>query len=381
MNKKNKILLTLAGGVTLLIIIMIQTGIFSTGKISPGKGISKSDSISGNKITVKEIEIPVIYHAVGTIRSRTEVELSSRITARITEIKVRSGDKISKDQVLIELDKSNLKAKLKQAQERLNETKSAIKSASQEINKTKAAFTLAESTLTRDKGLFEKKIIPKKVLEESTSRFDQASSSLNQAEQYKIQANSAMEAALGNIKEVEANLSYATIKSPFSGIAAKRLADPGDLASPGIILMTIFDPTRIMFYVPISESLVNKVKVGKELPITVPAIGKTVNSQIREIVPSVDPDSRTFLVKVCILKNNSLMPGMFGTLNLQVGKEKAIIIPKSAVTKVGQLEYVNLYKNNTIQKQLIRSVKYKDNQVKIISGLKPGNIIYDLNSL
>ena len=327
-------------------------------------------------MTIKEQEIPTYYRAVGTVHSRTEVELASRITARIIEIKARSGDKVEKGEVLIELDKSDLEAQLSRAKEMLNESQAAIKSADQEILKVKAAFTLASSNLKRDQLLFSKKVVPQKVLDQSTSNFEQAQSSLSQAEQNKSRFFSAAEGAQAAVREALARLQYATIKSPFDGIVAQQLTDPGDLASPGITLMTVFDPSRIMFYVPISESLVEQVKIGDKLPVEVQALKASVEGEIREIVPAVDPGSRTFLVKICVDKTQALMPGMFGSLNLKTGTRKVVIVPDNAITRIGQLEYVQLRKNDGSQtRQLIRSVRHSESQMEVISGLNTGETI------
>ena len=173
------------------------------------------------------------------------------------------------------------------------------------------------------------------------------------------------------VRNAEAWLAYASIKSPLDGIISKQLAEAGDLATPGIILMTVFDPKQIMLYVPISESLVSLLKIGTPLEINVPAVHQTVPAIIREIVPSVDPGSRTFLVKVCIKESGNLMPGMFGTLNLQTGTKSAILIPKTAIMNIGQLEYVMIIRNGEGFKQLIRTIDYSDDMVNVVTGLSP----------
>ena len=377
MNKRLKFILIIAGSLALLIVILFQAGMFVSGRIAPGnKKLTDKSVIKGTRTVIKKSVIPELYYAVGTIHSRTEVELSSRITARVIEVKKRSGDKAAKGEVLIELDKRDLQAILTQAEKRVKEVQSGIQAADQGVKEADAAFKLAQENYKRDKLLFSKGVIPQKALDRSTSIKDQTSSALAQAKQRKLQAMAALEAAHGMVKEVTAKLEYATIRSPFDGIVGKQLADPGDLASPGIILMTVFDPTRIMFYVPIRESLVEKVQIGDKLFINVPAINKEVEGVIREIVPSVDSGSRTFLVKICILKNEDLMPGMFATLKLRIGTKKVILIPQKAIKRIGQLEYVTVIgKGDKAEKKLIRTVPYKDDTVIVISGLHPGEIV------
>ena len=101
-------------------------------------------------------------------------------------------------------------------------------------------------------------------------------------------------AALQALRQTQANLSYATIKSPMDGIVSDRMDDPGDLASPGNIIMKIFDSNRLMLYVPLRESLVKSVKIGDKIKFNVESLKRALTGAVSEIVPAVDPGSRTF---------------------------------------------------------------------------------------
>jgi len=92
-------------------------------------------------------------------------------------------------------------------------------------------------------------------------------------------------------------------------------------------------------------------------------------------VPSINPGSRTFLVKVCIGVAKDLMPGMFGTLSMTIGSEKSIIISADAISRTGQLEFVTLLRDGTPEKILVRSIPHTRGMVKIVAGLKPGDRI------
>ena len=105
-------------------------------------------------------------------------------------------------------------------------------------------------------------------------------------------------------------------------MVAERLADPGDIASPGNKLLRLFDPTRLMLDVPVREGLVTRIKLGERVYFHVDALGTNLTGEVREVVPSVDHGSRTFLVKICIGEAPALMPGMFGVLQLPIGTRR-----------------------------------------------------------
>ena len=377
MNRHAKTLAMAAVVAVLLVLILWQSGVFRTDLIEPGEAAAEYPKAAADEIlAVEETEIPSLYHAVGTIHSRTEAEVAARITARILDVKVRSGDKVKTGDILVELDKTDLAERLQQARERVKEAKAALKAAEQSVKEMSAVFELAKQNFERDKVLFKKDVIPKKQFDATRSQYEAAMAALNRANERKTSAQAAIEAAQAAVKEQSAMLGYATITAPFDGIVARQLADPGDLASPGVTLITLFDPTRIMFYVPIREGLVRKVKVGDKIMVDVPAAGEAVEGVIREIVPSVNVGSRTFLVKICLPKNGGLMPGMFGSIALNVGKQKAILIPKEAIVNVGQLEYVGVVdKTGGVRKRLVRTLPYDGARRGVVSGLRRGERI------
>jgi multidrug efflux pump subunit AcrA (membrane-fusion protein) len=162
----------------------------------------------------------------------------------------------------------------------------------------------------------------------------------------------------------------------MDGVVAERMADPGDLASPGNILLRLFDPASLLLEAPIREGLVGRLKLGDIVPFTVDALNTTLEGDIREIVPSVDPGSRTFMVKICIGKAPQLMPGMFGVLQLPMGTRQALLIPADAVIRVGQLEYVRAMLGDRVERVLVRTISADSNQCEIVTGLTAGMTIY-----
>jgi len=326
------------------IVMLWQTGAFAGGKITPGRTPLPGAAGGAKAIPVTPMELPVVYKAVGTVRSRTEIDLSPRIVARIQEIKVRSGDRVAKGEVLVKLDDAELSSGVRQVAERVRQTRAALDLATTEFER--ARKLLATGSI-------------------SQQAFDLADSSARQA-------RAASEASIEAQKQAEAILGYATLVSPMDGVVAERLSDPGDIASPGNILLRVFDPTRLMLDVPVRESLVTRIKIGEKVPFHVDALNTNLTGEVREVVPSVDPGSRTFLVKICIGETPALMPGMFGVLQLPTGTRRALTLPENYVQRVGQLEYVRALLDRQPRQVLVRTVPAADGTVEIVSGLEAG---------
>ena len=343
MKKIFKIAVITAAALLIIVVILYQTGTFRSGMIVPGEQIADNAKYKVKILKLKQTKIPLIYQTVGTVRSRDEIELSPRIIARITKITRRSGDSVKSGEVLVQLDDSDLRAAERQAAENLKVVE--------------AALQLAIKSYKRQKLLMEKNVIPKKIFE--------------QAEQVLRSTLAREKAGRQALRQAQVNLSHATIKSPMDGIVSDRLDDPGDLASPGNIIMKIFDSTRLMLYVPLRESLIKSVKIGDKVNFYVESLKRSFIGEIREIVPAVDPGSRTFLVKMCIKDNTKgLMPGMFGTVKLRLGNEQAYIVPDKLITRIGQLEYLTIMQNNRPLKILVRTVSTPTpGKRRIVSGI------------
>lgn len=364
-----------AGVLGLLLLMMIQGGYFVTGQILPGiTGEAAAGKV--DTITVTETVNPDFYQAIGTVRSRNEVDLVPRIIARILEIKVRSGDRVKKGDVLAILDAKDLTAVVSQGQDQLRAVNASVGAADEQVKAAKAALDLATREMNRTRSLFEKNAAAKRDYEQSTTAFKQAEAGLQQAIQQRMAASAQASAAGQGIKQAEVGLGYATVLSPIDAIVAERLVDPGDLGNPANVMLRLFDPASLMLEVPVRESLVQEVSLGATVSYSVPSLDRTFEGTVREIVPSVDPHSRTFLVKVCIDNSEGLMPGMFGTIRVPLKSEKKVIfVPESAIIKTGQLESVVEVEGGRLLRRQIRSIEAGKGMREVISGLKPGQVI------
>ncbi len=342
---KPKTILIVAAIAVILTLILIQTGVVSRDRIVPGEVQADKTQIEGHRIRLVKTPVPVIYSSVGTVRSRDEIELAPRIVARVREVTRRSGDTIRNGELLVKLDDADLKA----ARDR----------AAENLTAAEAALDRAEKDYVRQKGLLEKNVIPRKTFEAAEEEWRASAARVNSIRQ--------------SLKEAETNLAYAFVASPMDGVVSERFVDPGDMAGPTNVMLKIFDPSRLMLYVPIRESLVKSVSVGDKVSFRVDATGRGYTGEIREIVPSVDSGSRTFMVKMCILGDTrDLMPGMSGTIALKLGDEDAYIVPDAAITRIGQLEYVtSVDKAGNFRRVPVRTIPGTEKDtLRVVSGIE-----------
>jgi RND family efflux transporter MFP subunit len=152
--------------------------------------------------------------------------------------------------------------------------------------------------------------------------------------------------------------------------------DPGTLAAPGMPLVTIEDDRSYELEVAVEESHAGKIAIGQTAHIEIDALqGGSLEGKVREIVPSSDPATRTYTVKLQIKNlppDRTLRSGFFGRAFFSAGERKALVIPESALTRHGQLEGIYLLQNNVALLRLVKTGKRSDHRIEILSGLEPG---------
>jgi multidrug efflux pump subunit AcrA (membrane-fusion protein) len=115
--------------------------------------------------------------------------------------------------------------------------------------------------------------------------------------------------------------------------------------------------------------------MGQTLRVLIPAWGKEIQAKVDEIVPSADPQTRTFVVKAVLPAQPGLYSGMFGRLLIPVGKQKVVLAPPEAIKRVGQLEMVLLKKDDAWQQVYVTTGRQIGGKVEVLSGLDGDEIL------
>ncbi|MBN2802228.1 MAG: efflux RND transporter periplasmic adaptor subunit [Deltaproteobacteria bacterium] len=366
--------------VFLLLVGMYQSGFFvekiNSELVETGNYLS--DKFIKETYLLSEEVIPVYYRAAATVHSRDDVDISSRIMARTLTINVREGDAVTKGQLLVKLDDKDLNAQYERAQMVKNAAKSNFEAAKAAVTGAESDFETIKKDYTRMKNLLAGKAI-------SQSAFDNIEGQYNSAKAGLTQAQNKLEQAESGVKEAEQAVigaltikEYTELRSPIDGVVYERRSDPGDLAVAGQPVLKIFDPEKLMVEAAVSEKYIEKVEIGQQVKVHISAVKKNFFGEVREIVPYVDSQTRTFLIKICLGAESFVKPGMYGTAMLLTGQKRAVLIDEKYITRSGQIEYVWIKKegHNDYLKTCIHTVKDQNSaKLKVLSGINSGEII------
>lgn len=339
-------LLPITAVALLLLVIAWMAGTFRD-KIEPALGALPQGSAAGATPVVSEA-IEVTEAVPGTIGARQATTISSRTLARITHLHVRAGDTVEQGQILIELERTDLESRLQQANQR--------------VRGSSARLEEARKALARAEELFERELVAAAQVDAARSNYDSLVAEVASAEQ--------------SVMEAEAALSYAEIRSPIDGRVVERFAEPGDTASPGDKLLSLYNPTSMRVEAAVRETLALKLDLGQELDVEIPATGAVLRAQIEELVPAADPGSRSFMVKARVNYDGQLLPGMYARMLVPAGTREALLVPADRVLDYGQLNIVWVGSDSGIDRRFIRTGReIRPGMLEVISGLEGGELI------
>lgn len=329
----------------LLLVVAWMAGVFSD-QVAPELLTLPEDKVAAT-FTVNLTSQPKVESIPAGIKAREATLVSSQILARVQNIHVRAGDSVVKGQLLVTLESAGLKAQLAQA--------AALEEA------TQASLTEAQDTLERTKTLKEKALVSQSVLDNAVAAFRRLSSEVVAAKQHKQAAQTALE--------------YSMISAPFSGVVVARAIEPGNMASPGQLLLSLYDPLTLQIEADVRESLAIQLAIGRNIRVKIDSLGKEIDATIVEIVPAADPNARSFLVKAGIRFEPNLKPGMFARMLIEDGTHDVLSIPVNYVQSYGQLDMVWLLQNGHLSRRFVRLGKTQQEYVNIISGITSGDTL------
>jgi RND family efflux transporter MFP subunit len=319
-------------------------------KIPPGSNtIVQADM--GEPIAVKVSDVIIIENVPASVEATQATLISARLMARIFTVEVRAGDSVSKGDLLLELENSDIKAQVQQAEALIRANSARLKEARQNLGRVKEL---------QSGGVM------------SVADLDKA-----QANYDTLVAESA--GASQALEEARTALSYTKIVAPFDGRVVDRFAEPGDTAQPGTKLLALYNPMSLRIEAQVREHLALGLEVGQPLQVEIPSLDKIVDAVIEERVPAADPGSRSFLIKAGVAFDPAMLPGMYARLLVPAGSGKQLLIPADRVVHVGQLDLVWVYQDGQSYRRFVRIGQVvQDGQVEILAGLAEGDLVLPL---
>lgn len=343
---KNKII-NISGRLLSAFVVLTLVGVACS--FSDEQDMQQAQPISVVTQTADYVQGTASHRFSGTVTSDRTINISTKVMGRITQLDLEEGDFVQKGDVLVRIKDDNLQAQKSQVESGLMEAKAALQNV--EIN------------YNRLKALYEQKSATKKELDDISTEYEMAKAKVKTLE--------------SKLREIEDMLDYTLLTAPFDGYVVSKMASEGDMAGPGQPIIAFEQKNMMKLKVTVPESEISLFTFNDTVSVDVKAAGyHNAKGVVANINQSGNRGSRQFAVEIMLPKlaeDSGVKSGMFAEVSLSTEKDRAIVVPQSAIVDRGQL--TGLYTLNDDSEVVLRWVRLGDTSgenVEVLSGLSEG---------
>jgi multidrug efflux system membrane fusion protein len=305
-------------------------------------------------VTVAEARsevIPNLLTAVGELAAVHQVNVTSDVSGRVTDILFTSGSEVKAGNRLVQLFDAPEQA---------------------DLASFKAQATVAQLSLDRAKQLAARQFGPQATVDQAQAAYDQANA---------------------GIARTEAVISQKLVRAPFDGELGVRHIEVGQYLTAGTQIVTLTDLSKLYANFTVTEKDSGQLKVGQAIRVSVDAYpGRTFDGKITAIEPQIATDTRNIRVQATLDNpGHILKSGMFVTTTVVLpDKPPVITVPETAVdyTLYGDSVFLIAEKKENDGKTSLNAVRTfvrtgnrVDGRAEILSGLKPGDRVVAVGQL
>jgi membrane fusion protein (multidrug efflux system) len=280
------------------------------------------------------IEFADRIEALGTLVANESVELTATVTETVSVIHFDDGDRVEKDQVLVEMTSSEEHAQLEEASATVNE---------------------AHRQYQRIKPLASEGTAAKSLLDERQREW---------------------QTAQARLAAIESRLADRLIRAPFDGIVGLRDLSAGALVQPGDLITTLDDDRVMKLEFPVSASYLEVLHPGLAVIATSRAFaGRTFTGTVKAVDSRIDPVTRSIRVRALLPNPERLLkPGMLMYVELLKNPRTALVVPEESLLPLGEQQFVFVVTAaNTVDKREVHIGGRRPGLVEVEEGLAAGD--------
>ncbi|WDT76583.1 MAG: efflux RND transporter periplasmic adaptor subunit [Candidatus Manganitrophus sp.] len=313
-------------------------------------------------------------NASGYVVAQRRAAVASKGTGRLVELRVREGDLVKKGELIGRLESDDMEAALARARANLNVARSAY-------DQAKAALDNATSDYERKKSLLEEGLVPR-------ADFDAAEAQYRGAKAALASAAAGVKAAEAAVRSAEVEVENTVIRAPFDGTVLTKNAEVGEVVAPfgsstqaKAAVVTMADMSSLQVEADVSESNIEKVRVGQAAEIALDAYPETkYEGVVQTVVPTADRAKATVLTKIRFLNlDDRVLPEMSAKVAFLAdpkadrgGAPIVTVNPGAIVTREDRKVAFRIREEH-VEMIPVETGGSFGSQVEVKQGLKPGD--------
>lgn len=314
--------------------LLLRTALgFLLAGLLPAGSFSYAAEVTPASTVVQMRDVDISFPVEATVEAVRQATVAAQIAGRVLEVRVDAGQRVKQGELLIRID---------------------VREAAGSDASARAALDQAAAAFDRAKNLYAQKFISQAALD---------------------QAAAAFKTAQGAVAASGAGASHGTVRAPIAGVVAQRHVEPGEMAAPGLPLVTLFDPRGLRVIANLPQYKLAELKKSSRARIEFAGSGRWVDVQRVEILPTVDSRSHTATARLYLPGNiEDVMPGTYARAHFIIGKERKLTVPPAAVLRRGEVTavYVLNDKGEARLRQVRLGEAMSGGELEVLAGINSG---------
>ena len=308
-------------------------------------GQQASPSRPATTAVVERSELHETVHLDGVIEAIQQSTVSAQTSGTVQSLPYDVDDSVAAGDLIVQLEDSEQRSRLRQAQAGLEEAEAALADARQRFERIEAVH---------ERGLV------------SRQEFDQARNNL-------AAARARVERAKGAVSEAQEQLSYTRVLAPYGGILTERHVEVGESVNPGQPLLSGLSLEQLRVVVDLPQKYAQLARTERQAQVTL-ADGRVLETGEMTFYPYANPQTHTFRLRMRLSEpNGSLFPGMLVKVSVPVASRKALWVPASSLIQRSELRAVFvLDQQDQPRLRQVRTGVRDNGRLEILAGLSEG---------
>lgn len=287
----------------------------------------------------------------GVVEAVRRADLAAQTSGRVLEVRVDVNQAVHAGDVLLRI--SNV------------EQEAGANLARAQLRAAEAQAVEAEQNYRRFSALADTQYVSKAQLDQARAARDAAVAARN--------------AAAAAVAQASQQAAYTVVRAPYDGVISRRWVEPGETVAPGMPLMSLYAPGALRIEVAVPQSRGDAIRRNPEATVLL-ADGRRITPASVVVFPAADPLSHSVNVRVNLpTLDPAPAPGTTAKVVFAADADgpdgRGVSIPSASVARRGELTAVYVVQDGRLLLRQVRLGGQRGDQVDVISGLKPGDVV------
>jgi RND family efflux transporter MFP subunit len=339
--------MTIAGTRSLLpLALLLELAASSCGRHEQAVSAAANQAIPVAAVRITRTDLTGAITLTGEFVPFQEVDVMAKVAGYIRAINVDIGDRVHRGQVIATLEIPEMENDLARARAGIDQANAEAARSDDEVHRAESVHEMNHLSLTRIQSVAkgEPGLVPQQEVDEVRSRDLESEAQVSAAKSNAAAARERIQVMRAEDDRLKTMRNYETITAPFDGVVTKRYANTGAMIQAGTAsqsqampVVRISQNSLLRLILPVPESSVPQVAIGREVNVRVPSLGRTFSGRVARFSDQLQLSTRTMDTEVDVPNPSlTLIPGMYAEVDLELRQHKDVLAaPPDAIDGSG----------------------------------------------